>query len=58
MHELSHVLYMKHCVLYECLMNGSNLIEEADKKPMALCAVCLRKLSTYLGIRNLKKNYE
>ena len=43
-HELCHVLYITHCHYYECLMNGSNLLTEADLKPFILCAVCLRKL--------------
>jgi len=30
-------------------MNGSSQLEEADFKPFALCPVCLRKLSVYLG---------
>ena len=47
-HEVCHVLSMRHCQAYECLMNGSSQLEEADKKPFALCPVCLRKLSCYL----------
>jgi|LauGreDrversion4_2_1035121.scaffolds.fasta_scaffold2573994_1 hypothetical protein len=30
-------------------MNGSSQLEEADLKPFALCPICLRKLSYYLG---------
>jgi len=41
---------MTHCPYYECLMNGSNLLTEADKKPFALCPVCLRKLDAYFEI--------
>jgi len=48
-HELSHVLSIRHCQGYECLMNGSSQLEEADNKPFALCPVCLRKMSSYLG---------
>ena len=51
-HEICHVLGMTHCPYYECLMNGSNLVTEADKKPFALCPICLRKLVSYLGIEN------
>ena len=47
-HELCHVLSMRHCQAYECLMNGSSQLDEADQKPFALCPVCLRKLSFYL----------
>ena len=40
-HEICHVLGMTHCPYFECLMNGSNLVNEADKKPFALCPICL-----------------
>ena len=30
-------------------MNGSSQLEEADHKPFALCPVCMRKISSYLG---------
>ena len=31
-HETCHILGMKHCVYYKCLMNGSNHLEEFDSK--------------------------
>ena len=49
-HEICHVLGMTHCPYFECLMNGSNLVPEADKKPFALCPICLRKLDVYCEI--------
>ena len=51
-HEICHVLGMTHCPYYECLMNGSNLVTEADIKPFALCPICLRKLAAYFQIQN------
>ena len=30
-------------------MNGSSQLDEADRKPFALCPVCMRKMSSYLG---------
>ena len=33
-----------HCVFFECLMNGSNHLQEADTGPSFLCPVCLNKL--------------
>ena len=48
-HELAHVLSIRHCQAYECLMNGSSQLEEADQKPFVLCPVCMRKMSSYLG---------
>lgn len=43
-HEISHMFGIKHCVYFECIMNGSNKIQEADIKPPYMCPVCLRKL--------------
>ncbi len=43
-HETGHVLTMKHCTAFLCLMNGSNHQEERDGRPLNLCPVCLRKL--------------
>eukprot|EP00003_Mantamonas_plastica_P026023 TRINITY_DN520_c0_g1_i2.p1 TRINITY_DN520_c0_g1~~TRINITY_DN520_c0_g1_i2.p1 ORF type:complete len:312 (+),score=104.38 TRINITY_DN520_c0_g1_i2:280-1215(+) len=43
-HEAGHLYYIKHCIHYKCLMNGSNHLEESDGKPIFLCPVCLRKL--------------
>ena len=53
-HEICHVLGMTHCPYFECLMNGSNLVTEADKKPFALCPICLRKLASYCEITGAK----
>lgn len=43
-HEAGHMLGMKHCVAYQCSMNGSNSLEESDRRPLALCPECLAKL--------------
>lgn len=43
-HEIGHMFGMMHCIYYECLMNGSNHMEESDSRPIFLCPVCLRKL--------------
>ncbi|MCW1915008.1 archaemetzincin [Luteolibacter sp. GHJ8] len=43
-HEMGHMFGIRHCVHYECNMNGANHLEEADSTPMELCPVCLRKL--------------
>jgi len=49
-HELGHIFGIKHCVNYECIMNGSNHIEETDSKPVYLCPLDLLKVSQGLGI--------
>jgi len=43
-HELCHVLTMRHCTAFRCLMNGSNHQQERDRRLLHLCPVCLRKL--------------
>ena len=43
-HELTHTFGVHHCIYYECLMNGSNHLEEADARTMEVCPVDLRKL--------------
>jgi archaemetzincin len=49
-HETGHILGMRHCIAYSCLMNGSNHQEESDRTPMYLCPVCLRKLCWNLRV--------
>ena len=43
-HETCHLFCLSHCVYYSCAMNGSNHLEEATKRPMFLCPICLLKL--------------
>jgi archaemetzincin len=43
-HETGHILSMKHCIYYDCIMNGSAHISETDNKPVYLCPVCLGKV--------------
>ncbi|MDF1850675.1 MAG: archaemetzincin [Verrucomicrobiales bacterium] len=43
-HETGHMFTFYHCIHFECLMNGSNHLEESDRTPLFLCPVCLRKL--------------
>lgn len=45
---------LKNCIYYKCVMNGSNSMEEFDKKPLELCPVCLRKVFYVIG--NKSKN--
>lgn len=35
---------MSHCAYFECAMNESKSILEAESQPLFLCPVCLRKL--------------
>jgi archaemetzincin len=43
-HETGHILTMKHCTAFSCLMNGCNSQQELDQQPLHPCPVCLRKL--------------
>lgn len=44
-HEMAHMFSFKHCIEYECCMNGSNSREESDSRPLWLCPQCLTKMS-------------
>lgn len=54
-HEMGHMFGLRHCVFYECLMDGSNHLGETDARPMHLCPVCLRKLQMGAGFDLLKR---
>ena len=43
-HEASHVFGLRHCIFYDCSMNGSNSLEEADNSSIHECPVCHQKL--------------
>jgi archaemetzincin len=49
-HEACHMLGLRHCVFFNCLMNGSNSLAESDRRPLHLCPVDLRKLQWSLGL--------
>lgn len=48
-HELGHLLSVTHCPAYECVMNGSNHLEETDSRPLEPCPSCLAKLLASTG---------
>jgi archaemetzincin len=43
-HETGHMFSMKHCIMHECNMCGSNHRDESDRRPLALCPECLCKV--------------
>ncbi|KAH3760552.1 Zn-dependent protease [Pelomyxa schiedti] len=55
-HETLHLFNFEHCIYYNCVMNGSNSLEEADNQPMQLCPICLRKLHAKTGC-NIQERY-
>lgn len=48
-HETGHMFSLPHCVYFECCMNGSNNLPEADRQPLAVCPQCLAKLCYATG---------
>jgi archaemetzincin len=54
-HETGHMFGLAHCTYFNCLMNGSNHLVEADRRPLHLCPVCLRKLQSSIGFDVLKR---
>jgi len=49
-HELGHIFGFRHCVDYECVMNGSNTMDETDRKPVYLCPLDMLKVTQGMGI--------
>lgn len=47
-HEICHMFGIKHCVYWNCAMNGSNHLSESDRRVPNLCPICLRKLQEAL----------
>ena len=44
-HEITHMFGIKHCIYYQCTMNGSNGSFESNRNgPTTLCPSCLAKL--------------
>ena len=48
-HEIGHMFGLRHCIYYECLMNGLMSAEEQRAGGIrVLCPVCLKKLKQNL----------
>jgi archaemetzincin len=56
-HETGHMFGLTHCVYFNCVMNGSNHLQESDRRPLHVCPVCLRKLQFSVGF-DVVKRYE
>jgi archaemetzincin len=55
-HETSHMFGIHHCIYFSCLMNGSNHLEESDRRPLHLCPVDLRKLHYSVGFDIIQRD--
>eukprot|EP00062_Callorhinchus_milii_P004593 gi/632943134/ref/XP_007886790.1/ PREDICTED: archaemetzincin-2 [Callorhinchus milii] len=56
-HEIGHIFGIKHCQWLQCIMQGSNHLEESDRRPIDLCPICLRKLHYAIHF-DIKKRYK
>ncbi|XP_049636176.1 archaemetzincin-2 isoform X2 [Suncus etruscus] len=54
-HEVGHIFGLRHCQWLACLMQGSNHLEEADRRPLNLCPICLRKLQCAIGFKIVER---
>ncbi|XP_053563703.1 archaemetzincin-2 isoform X2 [Bombina bombina] len=55
-HEIGHMFGISHCQWLHCVMQGSNHLEESDRRPLQLCPICLRKLQCAIGF-NITDRY-
>eukprot|EP00475_Leptophrys_vorax_P002291 TRINITY_DN11289_c0_g1_i1.p1 TRINITY_DN11289_c0_g1~~TRINITY_DN11289_c0_g1_i1.p1 ORF type:complete len:196 (+),score=39.71 TRINITY_DN11289_c0_g1_i1:506-1093(+) len=56
-HEILHLFYLRHCVYFECLINGANNQDEATRHPLYICPVCLHKLIIQNRAFDIRKHY-
>jgi len=50
-HETGHMFSMRHCKMYECLMSGSNNLDETDRRPLDTCPECTMKIAWAMQYR-------
>ncbi|XP_023285045.1 archaemetzincin-2 [Seriola lalandi dorsalis] len=50
-HEIGHMFGIRHCQWLNCIMQGSNHLEESDRRPLDFCPICLRKLQVSVGFK-------
>ena len=55
-HETGHMFGIRHCIAYECGMNGSNHSEERDQQPLEFCPECQPKLWWTCGLDPLARS--
>jgi archaemetzincin len=49
-HEIGHMFTLHHCTHAVCTMNGSNSLDESDRKPNRFCSECTEKLAWNLHL--------
>ena len=54
-HELGHMFGLGHCAWYECLMKGTNTLDQTDRHPCYFCPVCYRKLHKCINFEHVQR---
>jgi len=54
-HEIGHMFGLHHCIVANCVMNGTNSMWETDNHPIRLCSLCQRKLNSGFKYDNKKR---
>ena len=54
-HEIGHMFGLHHCIVANCVMNGTNSMAETDSHFIRLCSLCQRKLNSGFKYDNLKR---
>jgi len=57
-HETGHMFGIRHCIAWECGMNGSNHSDERDRQPLEFCPECQAKLWWTLRLDPLQRSRE
>ncbi|XP_008293125.1 archaemetzincin-2 isoform X2 [Stegastes partitus] len=50
-HEIGHMFGIRHCQWLNCIMQGSNHLEESDRRPLDFCPICLHKIHVSVGFK-------
>nr|WP_294786998.1 archaemetzincin [uncultured Flavobacterium sp.] len=54
-HEIGHMFGLYHCIVADCVMNGTNSLSETDEHALRLCSNCQRKLHFGIKYDNKKR---
>ena len=54
-HEIGHMFGLHHCIVANCVMNGTNSMWETDSHSIRLCSLCQRKLNSGFKYDNKKR---
>ena len=58
LHETGHMFGIRHCIAYECGMNGANHSAERDRQPLEFCPECQAKLWWTLKIDPVERSHQ